>query len=57
MKVFVYTKEQKPKKIAVIDDVREVTEMKGAGIITIKCRGGVNMTFDTKVVKTTIYQN
>lgn len=57
MKVFVYTKEQKPKKIAVIKDVIEVTTYEGIGEIVIVTRYGVNMKFDTSKVKTTIYQN
>lgn len=57
MKVFVYTKEPQPKKVAVINDVREVTEYKGNKMIIVRIRNGVDMTFDTRKVKTTIYQN
>lgn len=57
MKVFVYTKEQKPKKIATITDVVQVTESKTEKLIHIETSSGVTMTFDTKGVKTTIYQN
>ena len=57
MKVFVYTKEPQPKKVAVIDNVREVTEYKGNKMIIVRSRNGVDMTFDTRKVKTTIYQN
>lgn len=57
MKVFVYTKEPQPKKVAVINDVREVTEYKGNKMIIVRSRNGVDMTFDTRKVKTTIYQN
>ena len=57
MKVFVYTKEQKPKKIATITDVVQVTESKTAKLIQIETSSGATLTFDTKGVKTTIYQN
>lgn len=57
MKVFVYTKEPQPKKVAVINDVRDVTEYKGNKMIIVRSRNGVDMTFDTRKVKTTIYQN
>ena len=57
MKVFVYTKEQKPKKIATIADVSEVTEYKTINKIVFVTSSGVQMEFDTRRVKTTIYQN
>lgn len=57
MKVFVHTKEQKPKKIATITDVETVTEIKDTSKIFIKTFSGVSVNFDTKKVKTTIYQN
>lgn len=57
MKVFVYTKEQKPKKVAVIENVREVTEYKSNKMIVIRCINGIDLKFDTSEVKTTIYQN
>lgn len=57
MKVFAYTKEQKPKKVATITDVKEVAEHKGDKSIVIRCRNGIEMKFDTTKIKTTIYQN
>ena len=57
MKVFVYTKEQKPKKIAVIKDVAIVTEFKTAGQIMIETIGGIKMVYDMHNVKTVVYQN
>lgn len=57
MKVFVYTKEQEPKKVATITDVAHVTEFKTVRKILVETYSGISMTFDTKTVKTTIYQN
>lgn len=56
MKVFVYTREIKPKKIAVITDVSDVTENKAMHRIVVETSNGVQMEFDTRRVKTTIYQ-
>ena len=57
MKVFVYTKEPKPRKIATITDVATVTEFRELRSILIETVGGMTMTYDTHKVKTTIYQN
>ena len=57
MKVFIYTKGKNSRKIATITDVEEVTEIKNANTIVIETYGGVAVTFNTKEVKTTIYQN
>lgn len=58
MKVFVYTKESKPRKIATITDVVNVFTVRGENtIIHIVTEGGGDFSFNTKTVKTTIYQN
>lgn len=57
MKVFVYTKSNESKKIATITDVRNVVEYKESGVISFETKQGVFIQFDTKKVKTTIYQN
>lgn len=54
MKVFVYTKKDST-KIATITDVTSV-EHNGNEVIFIS-KDGVEFRFNTKIVKTTIYQN
>ena len=56
MKVFVYTKHP-TKKIAVITGVVSAVFDKKTRKITREDVEGVRMTFDTKVVKVTLYQN
>ena len=58
MKVFVYTKEQKPRKVATITDVVNVYTVHGENtVIHVVTDSGADFTFNTKAVKTTIYQN
>lgn len=57
MKVFVYTKEPKPKKVAVISDVTKVCEYKELNTLCVETSSGFALTYDTRLVKTTIYQN
>lgn len=57
MKVFVYSKEPKPKKIATISHVVTVTESKNTRTLTIVTEDGTELKFNTKTLKTTIYQN
>jgi hypothetical protein len=56
MKVFVYNKDKNSKKIATIENVASVTEDKANRRIYISTGEGV-IEFDTKFVKTSIYQN
>ncbi len=56
MKVFVYTKTP-TKKIAVITGVVSAVFDKQTKKIVLETADGVRMTFDTKTVKLTLYQN
>jgi hypothetical protein len=57
MKVFVYTKEKKPRKVAIIKDVVSVYIVGNQRAISITTDSGTTFSFSTKVFKTTIYQN
>ena len=58
MKVFVYTKEPKPRKVATITDVINIFTAEGENrVIHIITDNGTDFSFNTKTVKTTIYQN
>lgn len=57
MKVFVYTKEPKPRKVAIISDVVRVSEWKEVSTLCVETSSGFSISYDTKMVKTTIYQN
>lgn len=56
MKVFVYNKDKNSKKIATIENVTSVTEDKQNRRIYISTNDS-QITFDTKHIKTSIYQN
>ena len=56
MKVFVYTKNP-TRKIAVITGVVSAVFDKTTKTIMLQTEDGVRMTFDTKLVKLTLYQN
>ena len=55
MKAFVYTKEQKPQKVAIINQVASVYVSERT--IYIISASGAEFTFNTEKYKTTIYQN
>ena len=55
MKAFVYTKEQKPQKVAIINQVSSVYVSERT--IHILTWSGADFTFNTEKYKTTIYQN
>ena len=55
MKVFVYHKDKDSKLFRVINNVSQVKV--NNGIIVITPEDGLNISFDTKKFKTTIYQN
>lgn len=56
MKVFVYSK-RTSKKIAEINGVVDVQHAKGSDKITFITNSGESMSFNTKEIKTTVYQN
>ena len=57
MKVFAYSKKAGSQKLATINNVISVTEIKETHTIKIVTNDGTAFYFDTNLLKTTAYQN